>query len=72
MSLGEIIVRTNCFNLKLYFFFFYEDQRNLDEEISRLRKDLKPKVSKLHQLEGWYTVYTHQETLLIFNIDSVS
>ncbi|KAJ7337047.1 p53 and DNA damage-regulated protein 1 [Desmophyllum pertusum] len=29
-----------------------QDQRNLDEEISRLRKDLKPKVSKLHELEG--------------------
>jgi len=29
-----------------------QDQKNLDEEISRLRKDLKPKVSKLHELEG--------------------
>ena len=40
---------------KPYIFFsllFYEDQKNLEEEISRLRKDLKPKVSKLHELEG--------------------
>jgi len=29
-----------------------QDQKNLDEEIGRLRKDLKPKVSKLHELEG--------------------
>ncbi|XP_027037757.1 p53 and DNA damage-regulated protein 1-like [Pocillopora verrucosa] len=29
-----------------------QDQKNLEEEISRLRKDLKPKVSKLHELEG--------------------
>jgi len=28
------------------------DQKNLDEEITRLREDLKPKVSKLHELEG--------------------
>ena len=41
--------------LNLTYFFpllFYEDQKNLEEEISRLRKDLKPKVSKLHELEG--------------------
>lgn len=29
-----------------------QDQKNLDEEVSRLRKELKPKVSKLHELEG--------------------
>lgn len=40
------------FNLLTVIFSFYKDQKNLDEEISRLRKDLKPKVSKLHELEG--------------------
>ncbi|XP_068696866.1 p53 and DNA damage-regulated protein 1-like isoform X2 [Montipora foliosa] len=29
-----------------------QDQKNLDGEISNLREDLKPKVSKLHELEG--------------------
>lgn len=39
-------------NLTYFSLLFYEDQKNLEEEISRLRKDLKPKVSKLHELEG--------------------
>ncbi|XP_072051875.1 p53 and DNA damage-regulated protein 1-like [Amphiura filiformis] len=29
-----------------------EDQKNLDEEIDKLRNDLKPKVSKLRDMEG--------------------
>ena len=37
-------------------FLLWLDQKNLEEEISKLRKDLKPKVSKLHELEGWLPV----------------
>lgn len=29
-----------------------QDHKSLDVEISKLRSDLKPKVSKLHELEG--------------------
>lgn len=32
--------------------FSFADHKSLDVEISKLRSDLKPKVSKLHELEG--------------------
>ena len=32
--------------------FGFVDQQTLDVEIERLRDELKPKVSKLHKMEG--------------------
>lgn len=49
VCIGNIFMKLPDSNIQE---MLHQDQKNLDDEISKLRKDLKPKVSKLHELEG--------------------
>lgn len=60
-----IITKCTCKHFTCMLSVFCADQKNLDDEISKLRKDLKPKVSKLHELEGWLScLHPVQESAL--------
>jgi len=49
VCIGNLFIKLPNSNVQA---MLQQDQKNLDEEITRLREDLKPKVSKLHELEG--------------------